>query len=319
MQQLDSQDKEGIKKIMGTLGKIDKQKEDTEAAIVTKTQEVEIENKINKEKMIAQFGKPLLYGQTIQLKQVYTNKFLSISDKTVARLAYNHMGVFLTEFSGTSANFKVMPRFKIRGEGDPVRAGDQCVLLSEKASGQYLTCTAGDDGSKGVFRAGKLITHEHVFQQGDHEASASAEKRGWTIKEIFRATPPGSKKKKVFIQSGDVVRLQHREMEKLLGSAPDGHAAMTEYSQTDISTLWQVCFHGPYTENAEDAKKQGVKGSDKILSSSDRLEGFVKITWNEYACPRDTGGEGVAFPTTAAQCGRGRGETSVCPLFRGLF
>ena len=84
-------DNQKIKNIMSALGKIDKQKEDTEAAIVQKAEESEKEDIKNEEKMTAQFGKPLLYGQTIQLKQVYTNKFLSISDKTVARLAYNHV------------------------------------------------------------------------------------------------------------------------------------------------------------------------------------------------------------------------------------
>lgn len=87
----DHMDTQKIKNIMSDLGKIDKQKEDTEAAIVQKAEESEKEDIKNEEKMTAQFGKPLLYGQTIQLKQVYTNKFLSISDKTVARLAYNHV------------------------------------------------------------------------------------------------------------------------------------------------------------------------------------------------------------------------------------
>lgn len=188
------------------------------------------------------------------------------------------MGVFLKEFGGTSANFKVMPRFKIRGEGDPVRAGDQCVLLSEKASGQYLTCTAGEgskaSSDKGIFRPGKLISNEHVFQQGDAEASASAEKRGWTIKELFRAAPPGPhKKRKVFIQSGDVVQLQHKEMEKLLGSTPDGIAAILENSRTDVRSLWQVCHHGPYNDHEESSTQSRTAVAAKILNNSNRLEG----------------------------------------------
>lgn len=37
-------------------------------------------------------------------------------------------------------SFKVIPRFKIRAEGDPVLDGDQVMFLSEEATGQFLTC-----------------------------------------------------------------------------------------------------------------------------------------------------------------------------------
>ena len=205
-----SKDAEGLdaKKIIeikGQLGVIDKKKGVIEEAIVTKQREVIMEDDQLDKKLQLMYGKPLLYGQTVQLKQVYTNKYLSISDKTVARLAYNHMGVFLTEFGGPSANFKIMPKYKIRGEGDAVRAGDQCVLLSEKASGQYLTCTP-----EKTFDERNLISDAHVFQQGDHEASAAAAARGWTVKELFRGKEPGNRKRKDYIQAGDVVQLLHR-------------------------------------------------------------------------------------------------------------
>ena len=178
------------------------------------------------------------------------------------------MGVFLYEFGGNSANFKVMPRFKIRGGGDPVRGGDQCVLLSEKASGQYLTCT---DAGK-VFGKGKLITHEHVFQMGDHEASANAAQRGWTMKELFRVPQPtkGKQKAKVFIQAGDVVRLQHRGMGLMLSAADRGYADMKNPNPTDLASLWQICHHGPYSEIY--GQSAGRAGST-IFNKSNRLDG----------------------------------------------
>jgi hypothetical protein len=69
--------------------------------------------------------------------QIYTSKYLSTSDRTSAKLAYNHMGVFLNTLGGIASRFKIMPRFKIRGEGDPVQAGDHCLLLSENAAGKF--------------------------------------------------------------------------------------------------------------------------------------------------------------------------------------
>jgi hypothetical protein len=90
------------------------------------------------------------------------------------------------------------------------------------------------------------------------------------MRELFKANPPAKLKKKIYIQAGDVVQLQHRELEKYLAGAGKGYATMANSSATNIPTLWQVCHHGPY--NQIDGLTTG-KAAIEIFNRSNRLEG----------------------------------------------
>ncbi|RUP51639.1 inositol 1,4,5-trisphosphate/ryanodine receptor-domain-containing protein [Jimgerdemannia flammicorona] len=67
-------------------------------------------------------GKPVLYGQMIRLYNAHFRKYVSVNPAKSCELATGHLRVDLTREPG--GYFRIMPRFKIRVEGEPVRLGD---------------------------------------------------------------------------------------------------------------------------------------------------------------------------------------------------
>lgn len=81
-----------------------------------------------------QSGKAILYGQVVQLRHHFSNKFLSISTSEAASLNVTNLRVDLRSHSDKSNLFRIMPRYKVRAEGDTIMQGDQIVLQSVKAN-----------------------------------------------------------------------------------------------------------------------------------------------------------------------------------------
>ncbi len=50
--------------------------------------------------------------------------------------------VYLFEFNGKTAQFKIEPRYKVKSEGDVVQENDQVILESIKSPGQFLHASA---------------------------------------------------------------------------------------------------------------------------------------------------------------------------------
>ena len=96
------------------------------------------DNENNEREQDRQSGTPLVYGDTIQFRHKYSNKFLAGSTTKTALLEYNSLRVSLEEESDRSCFFKVMSKFKVRVEGDEVKEGDQVLLVSDKAAGRFL-------------------------------------------------------------------------------------------------------------------------------------------------------------------------------------
>ena len=182
-------------------------------------------------------------------------------------------GIFLkdfTEFDGASANFRVLPRFKIRSEGDNVLSSDNVLFLSEEATGQYLTHT------NGVF-SNTHSSDKHCFQVNDFEASASSAPRGWTVNELYKVSEIGVGQSKQTIHAGDVLQLSHREQGLLLAGAVGGFATMLKSGadEVKVQSLWQVCWHGPYTDISK-VGEEGADAADRVaqnLNHSRRLNG----------------------------------------------
>uniref|UniRef100_A0A1I8FE30 MIR domain-containing protein n=1 Tax=Macrostomum lignano TaxID=282301 RepID=A0A1I8FE30_9PLAT len=85
-----------------------------------------------------QRGKKVLYGQMIQLQHAFTGKYVHISTQNTSPTESSNMQVTLNPDNAGAAQFKVMPRFKVKGEGDLVQIEDQVILESVKSPGQYL-------------------------------------------------------------------------------------------------------------------------------------------------------------------------------------
>lgn len=77
-------------------------------------------------------GAHITYGQMVQLYHTQSQKFVTITVKEIAQIEKHCMKVVLDEVGNEGSWFIVGPRFKIRGEGDDVRMGDQIILYSKK-------------------------------------------------------------------------------------------------------------------------------------------------------------------------------------------
>jgi hypothetical protein len=74
---------------------------------------------------------PICYGDTIQLEHVRSGRFVGMR-KSHSLRNHNNQAVVLmdTVEEGPACYFKVMPRFKVRGIGSSMYAGDEIILES---------------------------------------------------------------------------------------------------------------------------------------------------------------------------------------------
>ena len=68
-----------------------------------------------------------------------------------AELSYNHLNTELQKYSSKGCLFTVLPKFKIRSEGEPVQAGDRIILSSHLAEGCFLAFSRGTFTGRKIF------------------------------------------------------------------------------------------------------------------------------------------------------------------------
>ena len=183
----------------------------------------------NEREQKRQYGKPLMFGDNVQLKHLYTNEFISFSPSQTSLLEYNTMRVTLQPKSDHTCFFRLMPKFKVRAEGDNVMPGDQVVFISDAANGYSITRTRKAIGDVDDGRADKTIAVQYEEDIGSYEVCMAAESKGWVI-DAYTAAEEGTKLK---IHGGDFIQLEDREL--------DGHLSagnmMTTVQSGDQSTL----------------------------------------------------------------------------------
>ena len=96
------------------------------------------EQEENKQEYQRTAGAHITYGQIVQLFHTGSQKFVTITVKEIAQIEKHCMKVVLDPHGNEGSWFMVTPRYKIRGEGDDVRMGDQIVLLSKKFNNLFL-------------------------------------------------------------------------------------------------------------------------------------------------------------------------------------
>ncbi|EDV25315.1 uncharacterized protein TRIADDRAFT_55241 [Trichoplax adhaerens] len=150
----------------------------------------------NSQEQKRQTGRQLTYGQVVQLKHVFTNKYISASSTHTSQTETSNMLVQLSEYEAKHCQFRVMPRYKVKSEGDIIHEGDQIVLESVKSAGQYLHCSQRRFGSLGA-------------QEDSYEMNLSVRLSGFTIYSNQKPEAKGEE----FLKGVSVVRLFHRELE----------------------------------------------------------------------------------------------------------
>lgn len=198
------------------------------------------ENEDNILEQKRQQGKKVLYGQIIQLRHLFTNKYIHVSTTKTSNTETNNMAVELLAENAKHAQFRIMPRYKVKAEGDVVQVDDQVVLESVKSSGSYLHVSKSLLGQVSVYRR-------------SHELNLSVQQSGFTIYRKYKPAPEDMDRVKV----GDIIRFYHKEMEAYLVAEglfddellEDVHLRMrpmdpanpkTLFPSTSAVTYWQI-------------------------------------------------------------------------------
>ncbi|PVD21456.1 hypothetical protein C0Q70_19629 [Pomacea canaliculata] len=96
------------------------------------------EDKDNLAEQTRQHGKRVRYGEIVQLKHMFTGKFVHMNTTHTSKKDKNNMKVSLVEFNAKNAQFRILPRYKVKSEGEVVQLYDQIVFESVKSPGHYF-------------------------------------------------------------------------------------------------------------------------------------------------------------------------------------
>ncbi|CAL1526674.1 unnamed protein product [Lymnaea stagnalis] len=154
----------------------------------------EAEKKDNLAEQTRQHGKRVRYGEIVQLKHLFTGKFVHMSTTHTSKKDKNNMKVSLIEFNAKNAQFRILPRYKVKSEGEVVQLYDQICFESIKSPGHY-------------FHASEHYQIDH-FISGS-ELNLGVEKSSFTLIGSYRDRPEESR----FVRVRCVVRLFHKELE----------------------------------------------------------------------------------------------------------
>jgi hypothetical protein len=111
----------------------------------------ENESVLNRSVMKSKVGNVVLFGDTIQLLHVKSNKFVTVKPADLARDERENMKVTLSYDGSVMSWLKIVPRFKIDREGEPITNGTEILLKISERSTEFLHC-ADRAPPKGKFR-----------------------------------------------------------------------------------------------------------------------------------------------------------------------
>ncbi|XP_061178320.1 inositol 1,4,5-trisphosphate receptor type 2-like [Saccostrea echinata] len=222
--------------------KLNKQLRKLQAKLAEDPENISLRNTVSRAKLAAeaenddnileqkrQQGKKVLYGQIIQLRHLFTNKYIHVSTTKTSDTETNNMAVELKEENSKHALFRLMPRYKVKAEGDVVQVDDQVVLESVKSPDSYLHVSKSFLGQLSVYSK-------------SHELNVSVQQSGFTICRKYKPSSGDSTK----IKFGDLIRFYHKEMEAYLVASglfddellEDVHMRLRPMDQTIPKTLF---------------------------------------------------------------------------------
>ncbi|XP_064638087.1 inositol 1,4,5-trisphosphate receptor type 2-like isoform X2 [Lineus longissimus] len=169
----------------------------TKAQLPSAKMSAEAENNDNIAEQKRQHGKRVRYGEIIQLKHVYTGKYIHVSTTQGSVRDKNNMLVSLHDYNAKHAQFRVQPRYKVKSEGDNVQIYDQIVLESVKSVGQYFHAS---------------MPWQIDYDTFGSELNLGIERTGFTLIKTCKPILGDEE----FVKGGSVIRLYHRELEAYL-------------------------------------------------------------------------------------------------------
>jgi hypothetical protein len=151
------------------------------------------EKRLNKKLMSMKTGKPIAFGDVIQLLHLKSKKFLTVSVSSLARQERENLRIHLDDHGDNLSWLQFMPRFKHDREGHPIHNLSECFLRVHERPSEFIHVAR---------RASKI--HQ---EGGDSEINCSLETSTWTIV-IYQ---PAKEIKSRSILMGNVVTLYEPE------------------------------------------------------------------------------------------------------------
>lgn len=196
------------------------------------------ENADNAAEQKRQLGKRVRYGEIIQLKHGFTKKYIHMCTSQTSQRDKNNMMIMLQEFNAKNAQFRILPQYKVKSEGEVVQIYDQIVFESIKSPGHY-------------FHASQSFHIDH-FTYGS-EVNLGVERSGFTLVRFAKENPELAH----FVRGGALIRLFHKELEAYLVAeglfdeevtedvhfrirVMDQHRPRTLSPSTSGNTYWQI-------------------------------------------------------------------------------
>eukprot|EP00842_Homolaphlyctis_polyrhiza_P003222 jgi/Hompol1/3900/HPOL_003389-RA len=203
--------------------------------------------KANEAQRLRAYGRPIVYGSVVLLRNIACGKYACITDDgNVGNLgsigSADGSGSHATTTrvtavrSGASGSlFRILPKFRIRAEGEPVRIAD-AVIFQAVRTGAFLAVAApriaippslipmslprsnsnlGQNSTSSL----DLTSRDTAVADGALEACASSRPHGWSIR-IFASSATSNDIQSRIVKKGMHIRLYHKEMEGYMTAAP---------------------------------------------------------------------------------------------------
>eukprot|EP00049_Salpingoeca_infusionum_P018394 m.357042 g.357042 ORF g.357042 m.357042 type:complete len:2607 (+) comp17695_c0_seq1:174-7994(+) len=168
------------------------------------------EQRDNEQEQARRKGDPVTYGQVVQLLHAASNSFVRVSGTMTTPSEPNNMQIELSAVTTRSSLFKIMPRYKVRSEGDQILMGDQIVLESIKTSGQFFHTTSHP-------RPERELILPNTF-----DVNISVLPTAYTIR-LFKHSPEYQTDDQLgkiprYVRGGDFIQLFHKEVSGFLAA-----------------------------------------------------------------------------------------------------
>lgn len=131
------------------------------------------EKKLNEKLMIMKYGKPVSFGDVIQLRHVKSKKFLMVNSFVLAKNERENLQVTLDMNGNSMSWFDIIPKSKFDHEGQRITNNSELILRVHDKPNEFIHC------AKKVVR--------NISPYSDKEINCSLETSIWQI-QIFHTT-----------------------------------------------------------------------------------------------------------------------------------
>ena len=248
------------------------EKEQRQALIRNLERSVENEIRMNDKLMAMKSGKPVSYGDIIQLRHVKSRKFVTVSMMQLARQERENMRVNVEKNGSVMSYLAFAPRFRSEREGELVRESAETLIRVHERSSEFL------HGAKHtvVKTGGKEVENAAIA-----EVNCSLENSTWTVDRYQRFSDIHSHK----VYPGQVVSLMEAETSSYL-SVEQLKAGEGE-SNLNLGTKSKVVMSTPQIMAASNFSNRVGTSFLWLVESERFLEGGTLLSRESRVCLRN--------------------------------